>query len=103
MQVVFNCGDDDYVLLLFYGFGLMYGDENVLVDNLNESFEFDMDDVQVCKMFDGIMYVFWEMVLFFGGQYVNVSVSVYMLGLLIFCIVDKVVQEDVVKLIVDGM
>ena len=101
-QAVLNRGDDDYAPLLPYGFGLTYGDENVLADNLNESFELDMDDVQVRKMFDGTMHAPWEMALLSGGQYVNVSASVHTLGSLTFRTVDKVVQEDAVKLTVDG-
>lgn len=101
-QTVLNRGDEDYAPLLPYGFGLTYGEENVLADDLNESFELDMDDVQVRKMFDGKMHAPWEMALHSGGQYVNVSASVHTLGSLTFRTVDKVVQEDAVKLTVDG-
>lgn len=64
-QTVINKGDKDYQPLLPFGFGLRYGDNNVLEDNLSERVIIDESQIGTRSLFTGgKMHKPWLMWLF---------------------------------------
>ena len=100
-QATVNRGDSDYTPLLPYGFGLGYGDENVLNNELNETFVRDTTEAKTRKLFDGKVHKPWLMQLISGDQ-IDISASSHSIGALSYRTIDKVVQEDAIKLVADG-
>ncbi|NMP31507.1 glycoside hydrolase family 3 protein [Thalassotalea sp. M1531] len=103
-QAVVNRGDADYAPLLPYGFGLKYGDKNVLVDSLDETVIASADEQQSEQFFDGKMHKPWLMWLFSGEQKIEPTANTHMLGNLAYRTVDKNVQEDARQIkVTDGV
>lgn len=101
-QAIVNRFDDNYAPLLPYGFGLQYGDENLLNDRLNETVKRDLSKVTARKIFNGAMMKPWLLWMFSGSDQVEVNSSSYSLGALNYRTVDKVVQEDALQISLDG-
>jgi beta-glucosidase len=101
-QTTVNLGDADYSPLLPYGFGLSYGDKNVLSDNLNETIEAEVEKAQTAMIFNGAVQKPWIMQLGSAGQQIDVTASTHKIGALTYRTIDKVVQEDAIRLMMDG-
>lgn len=101
-QVVINRFDKNYDPLLPYGFGLQYGDKNLLADDLNEVAKRDLSKVTTRQLFNGEMQKPWLLWLFSDKQEVEVNSSAQTLGALAYRTVDKVVQEDARQITLDG-
>jgi beta-glucosidase len=101
-QAVINRFDENYAPLLPYGFGLQYGDESVLADDLNEVVKRDLSKVTTRQIFNGEMQKPWLLWLFSGDKEVEVKSSAQTLGALAYRTVDKVVQEDARQITLDG-
>ncbi|QOL24558.1 glycoside hydrolase family 3 C-terminal domain-containing protein [Thalassotalea sp. LPB0316] len=101
-QAVLNKGDDDYQPLLPYGFGLKYGDENVLADNLNAELAIDEAALQKRVFFDGKMHKPWLMWLFSADQQLQPNANTHSLAGLTYRTVDRLVQEDSIQLTFNG-
>lgn len=101
-QAVINRFDENYDPLLPYGFGLTYGDENVLSDALNETVERDLSKVTTRTLFNGSMQKPWLLWLFSGDKEMEVNSNTHSIGSLAYRTVDKVVQEDARQITLDG-
>ncbi len=101
-QAVINRHDEDYDPLLPYGFGLRYGDENVLGDNLNETVTRDLSKLTTRHIFNGSMQKPWLLWLFSGDQELEVNSNTQSIGALAYRTVDKVVQEDARQISLNG-
>jgi len=93
-QTTVNRGDSDYDPLLPYGFGLTYGDKNVLADDLDETVEFDASKVATRHIFNGSMVKPWVMYLYSGKDMAAVTSNTAKLPNIHYRTIDRVVQED---------
>ena len=94
VQATVNKGDDDYSPLLPYGFGLTYGDKNVLADNLYEDSKLDNSALTSMDILVGAPVAPWRLLLKSGDELLDVSSSTHQLGALKYRTEDKTVQED---------
>ncbi|WP_371189091.1 exo 1,3/1,4-beta-D-glucan glucohydrolase [Thalassotalea maritima] len=101
-QATVNRHDEDYSPLLPYGFGLRYGDDNVLADNLDETIKVDLAKATDLKLFTGQMHKPWQMSLFSDADVLAVNSNTHTVGALSYRTIDKVVQEDARKVEFDG-
>lgn len=102
-QAIVNRFDDNYAPLLPYGFGLQYGDKNVLNDTLNETVKRDLSKVTARTMFNGTMIKPWTLHMFSGDDQIGVNASSHNIGALNYRTVDKIVQEDALQITLDGI
>ena len=93
-QTVVNRFDEDYAPLLPYGFGLQYGDDNVLPDDLNEVVEKSANAEQSMVLFEHTVKAPWSLNVISGEQAIGVSSSVLELPGVKLRTMDKEVQED---------
>lgn len=93
-QTVVNRFDEDYAPLLPYGFGLQYGDENTLADDLNEVVEKSANAEQPMVLFEHSVKAPWSLNVISGEQAIGVSSSVVELPGVTLRTMDKDVQED---------
>ena len=101
-QATINRFDDNYQPLLPYGFGLKYGDDNVLEDDLNEKSILIKQTLSALNIFDRAEQKPWQMQLKSGELTETINNSVQTLNALTIKAVDKVVQEDARLLTFDG-
>ena len=94
VQSTVNKGDDDYSPLLPYGFGLTYGDKNVLADNLDEDSKLDNSALTSMDILVGAPIAPWRLLLKSGDELLDVSSSTHEFGAIKFRTEDKTVQED---------
>ena len=97
-QATVNVHDEDYEPLLPYGFGLSYGDENTLADDLSETYEASEEEVQDRKLFTGTMQKPWELMLTSGYELEAVKASTASFNQVQYRTVDRLVQEDAFRL-----
>jgi beta-glucosidase len=101
-QTTVNRNDEEYAPLLPYGFGLMYGDNNILADNLDE-IVIDNDKENLTReIFNGSVKAPWSLNLFSDGKQIEVNSNTHKLGALKYRTVDKSIQEDAFKVVLDG-
>ena len=93
-QSTVNKGDKNYDPLLPFGFGLTYGDKNVLADNLNEESSIDNTALESMDILVGAPVAPWQLLLSSGGDTLNVSSNTHTFGAINYRTEDKVVQED---------
>ncbi|GHF78001.1 glycoside hydrolase family 3 protein [Thalassotalea marina] len=98
-----NRFDKDYSPLLPYGFGLRYGDTNILSDHLNEVATTHHSDAQALVLFNGQVPAPWQMQLLLNNQVQTINSSTEQLANLNFRTIDRFVQEDAVKLSANEM
>jgi len=97
-----NKFDDNYQPLLPFGFGLQYGDKNLLADNLSEEFDFNDTQNAGLEIFKGKVVAPWQAILTSENQAAAiVSKSIALPGIN-FRTVDKQVQEDAFRIELDG-
>ena len=97
-----NRGDEDYQPLLPYGFGLRYGDKNILADNLNESYQIAEASIKTIPLYTGSMHKPWLLWLYAENEQLNVNSNTHELAGLHYRTIDKVVQEDSMKITLTG-
>ncbi len=97
-----NRFDDDYQPLFPYGFGLHYGELSHLASNLPESFVSDSMNNNSIPLFSGIVNKRWNMVLTSAKEEVVIDSSTKSLAGIDYRTVDKDVQEDAFRLVLDG-
>lgn len=93
-QAVVNRNDKDYSPLLPYGFGLRYGDENILADDLSEVVEKSANANQSLVLFEHAIKAPWALNVISGEQSVGASSSIVELPGVTLRTMDKDVQED---------
>ncbi len=97
-----NRGDKVYEPLLPYGFGLQYGDENVLADNLNEqTAKISVDQSQV-NLFDGQVAKLWQLTLIDGDSAKIINSSTAALKHVSYRTIDRHVQEDAFTIVTNN-
>ncbi len=101
-QATVNRGDKNYQPLLPYGFGLAYGDKNVLADNLTEVVEIDLDSAQVRKLYTGQMHKPWQLDLVSGGDRKPIVSNSADFSAVSYRTIDREVQEDSLQFTLDG-
>ena len=94
VQTAVNKGDEDYSPLLPYGFGLTYGDKNILADNLDENSQLDNLSLTSMDILVGAPVAPWRLLLKSGDELLDVSSSTHEFGAIKYRTEDKVVQED---------
>lgn len=101
-QAVVNRGDKDYQPLLPYGFGLSYGDKNVLADDLNEAVNIDANSAQVRNVYTGKMHKPWLILLESDGVRQPIVSNSAKNGAVSYRTIDRDVQEDSLQVTLDG-
>ena len=94
VQTTVNKGDKGYSPLLPYGFGLTYGDKNILADNLDENSQLDNLSLTSMDILVGAPVAPWRLLLKSGDELLDVSSSTHEFGAIKYRTEDKVVQED---------
>ncbi|WP_394175979.1 glycoside hydrolase family 3 protein [Thalassotalea litorea] len=102
LQATVNRNDEDYAPLLPYGFGLSYGDENLLGDSLNEEISDAVEDIQDRVFFDGKVHKPWEMALYSGAKNTAINANAHQLAGVSYRTIDRKVQEDSMLLSFNG-
>ncbi|WNC71541.1 exo 1,3/1,4-beta-D-glucan glucohydrolase [Thalassotalea psychrophila] len=93
VQTVVNRNDENYDPLLPYGFGLKYGDDNVLTDDLNEIVT-KGEIKQELILFQQAVKAPWEINLSSGEHTEQVTSSIVELPAIKLKTMDKDIQED---------
>ncbi|XPF95885.1 glycoside hydrolase family 3 protein [Colwellia sp. RE-S-Sl-9] len=101
-QTAVNRHDAIYDPLLPYGFGLSYGDKNVLADHLNETFEWNTSETITRGIYTGTMHKPWLLWLLSGNKQVEVNANSHTLEGLKYRTIDRIVQEDAMQIELDG-
>lgn len=101
-QTAVNRHDAIYDPLLPYGFGLKYGDKNVLADDLNETFEWNTSETITREIYTGAMQKPWLLWLLSGNKQVEVNANSHTLKGLKYRTIDRIVQEDAMQIELDG-
>jgi beta-glucosidase len=94
MQTSVNRFDQDYSPLLPYGFGLSYGDSNVLTDNLSEKLTVDLSQSKFKEIHTGKIQSPWQLLLASGKTEQLISSNTMSLSAAEYRTSDRVVQED---------
>ena len=97
-----NRFDEDYQPLLPYGFGLQYGDQNTLPDNLTEHWQQAANDTKTKQIFMGKVSKPWQMLLTSEQHAQQVQSNNASLSGITYRTVDKIVQEDAFRLKFEG-
>ncbi|GHE76823.1 glycoside hydrolase family 3 protein [Thalassotalea profundi] len=103
-QIV-NRFDTNYQPLLPYGFGLSYADKsdkNVLSATLNETFIPDKNSVKANYIFAGKVVAPWQMLLVSEQDQAVIDSNSKTLSGITYRTVDKNVQEDAFRIVLDG-
>ncbi|WP_076419347.1 exo 1,3/1,4-beta-D-glucan glucohydrolase [Colwellia sp. UCD-KL20] len=101
-QTAINRHDAIYDPLLPYGFGLNYGEKNVLADDLNETFEWNTSETIVREIYTGAMHKPWLLWLLSGNKQIEVNANSHKLQGLKYRTIDRIVQEDAMQIELDG-
>lgn len=102
MQTTVNRGDEDYAPLFPYGFGLKYGDESSLGNNLNEEYKVDSQTSSTTTFYDGKMHQPWVLSLVNGRSSLGVNASAHTLSGVTYRTIDRLVQEDSMRIYLPG-
>lgn len=97
-QATVNVKDEVYQPLLPYGFGLSYGDKDVLSYDLTETYAATEAETSGRKIFTGTMQKPWELLLLSGSQQRPVTASTATFNAVSYRTVDRKVQEDAFRI-----
>ncbi|ALS99820.1 glycoside hydrolase family 3 protein [Lacimicrobium alkaliphilum] len=101
-QTTVNVGDTDYQPLLPYGFGLRYGDNDVLGDNLNERVNSSSTELVPLALLENAIRAPWSMSIGTANKQTPVTSAVMTSGPVQMRTMDRFVQEDARTLHFDG-
>lgn len=101
-QTTVNRFDDEYSPLLPYGFGLKYGEESTLADNLSEDSGLSEEGIGPMALFELSARDPWVFVLNSGAAHAKINKSVQALGAVSYKTLDMQVQEDALSVKFDG-
>lgn len=106
MQTEVNRFDENYDPLFPYGFGLTYGDKDILTDTLDETINIPAGSVKsddkVSEIFQNSIKQPWSLWLYSGEKEIAVYANAHQLAELNYRTVDKLVQEDAFKISLTG-
>ncbi len=97
-----NRFDKDTKALLPYGYGLKYGETTALLTHLEETYQLAEKKGVARQVFDGKVQKPWQMRLVADEQDVLINSSSQVLSGIKYRTIDKQIQEDAFKLILDG-
>lgn len=97
-QATVNVNDEVYDPLLPYGFGLSYGDQDVLSYALSETFEAIAEEMSGRQIFTGTLKKPWTLKLLSGAEQIGIDASTANLLDIKYRTVDRLVQEDAFRL-----
>lgn len=97
-QTAVNTGDKNYDPLLPYGFGLAFGDRNVLLDDLDEVFEAPELNIAIRNIFKGRAIKPWHMWLYSAQSMQEVASNTLSATGITYRTSDRLVQEDAFRL-----
>ncbi|MFT5163708.1 MAG: beta-glucosidase, partial [Alteromonadaceae bacterium] len=101
-QTAVNRFDEDYQPLLAYGFGLRYGEPDLLANNLPEQAGVNSSALQSLALFDGAAKAPWKMFIGAANQRQDVISSVQHNDIVHLRTIDKQVQEDARQVTFNG-
>lgn len=101
-QAVVNRFDADYQPLLPYGFGLRYGQENVLSDDLNETVVENNEQVADVKLIERGVVAPWLAQLSDDSNTIGINSNTATLPAVSYRTIDRFVQEDSFNLTFNG-
>ena len=101
-QTTVNRFDDEYSPLLPYGFGLKYGEQSTLADNLSEDSGLSEEGIGPMALFELSARDPWVFVLNSGAEHAKINKSVQALGAVSYKTLDMQVQEDALSVKFDG-
>ena len=93
-QTKINRYDDDYQPLLPYGFGLSYGDDNVLADNLAVNIKKSATSLQSITLFESAIKAPWKMMITDTDSFSTMTSSIIENKAVYLRTIDREVQED---------
>jgi len=102
LQTTVNRGDDDYSPLLPYGFGLSYGDDNTLADDLNEDSGVSIDNLAPLAIFNGALINPWRLFIKSADQQQQVTSNSVKFAGVEYRTEDKDIQEDAMSFVFTG-
>lgn len=102
-QYLLNKNDKEYSPLLPYGFGLQYGDKNVLADDLNEVVDRAVSVISSKKIYTGAMHKPWLLWLVSDKETkLEVNSNTHEIPGLKYRTIDRLVQEDAMQITLNG-
>ena len=101
-QTTLNRFDEDYQPLLPYGYGLQYGDENLLADNLAINLSTSQVNLQTFTLFESVVKAPWAMMISDGSSTNTMTSSIFENEIVYLRTIDKEVQEDSIRAIFNG-
>jgi beta-glucosidase len=101
-EQVVNRFDENYQPLLPYGYGLKYGENTELLDNVDENYELTQNQAISTQLFNGKIQPPWKIILTANEQEVAINSSSQSLPGIQYRTIDKIIQEDAFKLTFDG-
>jgi len=93
-QTSLNKNDTHYDPLFPYGYGLTYGDTDILANNLNESINYSTQDLQSLAVFERAVKAPWKLLIADQSSLVPVTSSVQNNQVVTIKTQDRFVQED---------
>ena len=101
-QTNVNRFDDDYQPLLPYGFGLKYGDDNVLLDNLDVNYQKTASNLQSITLFESSIKSPWKMTIVDSDSSKVMTSSIIENKTVYLRTIDRNVQEDARRIVFNG-
>lgn len=101
-EQIVNRGDVHYQPLLPYGFGLRYGENSNLLDNLDENYQLTAKEEPVQQLFNGKVQKPWQLSILSDRQRLPVISSSQQLSGIEYRTIDRMIQEDAFKLTFKG-
>lgn len=101
-QTSVNRFDKDYQPLLPYGFGLSYGDENRLADNLPVTNTISLKNLQNITLFENVMKTPWKMTITDSDSSSVMTSSIIENKAVYLRSIDRNIQEDARSVIFNG-
>lgn len=101
-EQIVNHGDHSYQALLPYGFGMKYGEEGVLSDDLDEVFTSKQAQQRERKLHNGQVLKPWHMTLYDEQHSKIIQSSSLAMNHVSYRTIDRYVQEDAFQLAFDG-
>ena len=101
-QTTVNRFDENYQPLLPYGYGLQYGDKNLLADNLAINTSISQASLQKVTLFDSVVKAPWAMMISDSSSTNTMASSIFENEIVYLRTIDKKVQEDSRRAIFNG-
>ena len=101
-QTTVNRFDENYQPLLPYGYGLQYGDKNLLADDLAINKSITQASLQTFTLFESVVKAPWAMMISDGRSTNKMTSSIFENEIVYLRTIDKEVQEDSIRAVFNG-